>query len=995
MTSESTRRWRGLLARERGPRFWRSLDELSRSPEFETFLTEEFPRLEPAWRSAVSRRDTLKLMAASMALGGLAACQRQPEEDLVPYVTPPEGVIPGNPTYYATASVIAGYAHGLMAESHEGRPTKVEGLPAHPASLGASDSASQASVLSLYDPDRSQAIRYRARVAGIEHLRRDLEQRRQRWDDNGGEGLRLLTGTLTSPSQAERMANLLQRWPKARWHVFDPVGRQSVHTGATWLLGRALEPTYHFHRAKVVMSMDSDFLTDMPGSVRYAHDFMSRRRPLEAGTDLVRLYTVESTPGNTGAVSDHVVRRRFDRIEAVARQLAREVGVDVAAPAEKPVSDEWVRIVAADLKRHSGAALVVPGDRQPPAVHAIVHAVNHALNAPGTTLNWIAPVAATHQASGFDALVDALRDGRVDELVMLDTNPVYAAPADVDFSGLLEGVSWTLHWGEYYDETAAGCQWHVPAAHALEAWADARAYDGTVSLIQPLIVPLYRGRTALQMLSLLTGGNQDDARDLLRQHWRRQHSGQDFDDFWRRSLRSGMVDGTAFQPQTVEIASGWQSNLPEPSDVSGAGLALQFVPDPAIWDGRYANNGWLQELPRPLTKLTWENALLVSPALAKERKLDNGDQVQVTSGGRTIELPVYILPGQPDDAVSVNLGYGRWGGGRIAEGSGANAYLLQSSDSPWIVPVTVKSMGAWRGLPTTQNQHAIEGRDLIRAANVDEYSRNPRFAKRPEQTPDLHESLYPEPWPAPRQAEHAWGMSIDLSACTGCNACITACQAENNIPIVGPDEVRRGHIMQWLRVDRYFEGPVEGPGLAFQPVPCMQCENAPCEYVCPVEATQHSAAGLNEMLYQRCIGTRYCSQNCPYKVRRFNWFNYTNAAAAHPAVEAVQNPDVSVRTRGVMEKCTYCVQRIQEALIESHVDDQPIPEGRIQTACQQACPTKAIVFGDIADESSEVSKRKAHPLDYEMLGELNTRPRTTYLAAVRNPNPELREEDES
>ncbi len=990
MKSEVTERWRGLLARERGPRYWRSLEELSRSPEFEVFLGEEFPRLEPVWRSSVSRRDTLRLMAASMALGGLAACQKQPQEHLVPYVMPPEEVVPGNPVYYATASVVAGYAHGLMAESHEGRPTKVEGLPAHPANLGASDSASQASVLSLYDPDRSQAVRHGARVAGVQELMRDLAQRRKRWDRNGGEGLRLLTATVTSPSQSQRILTMLERWPQARWHAFEPLDRRSVYTGASWLLGRSLEPIYHFAKARVVVSLDADFLTELPGFVRYSHDFMSQRRPLEVETDLARLYTAESTPGNAGAVADHVVRRRFDQIEALARQLARALDLDVAAPAAAAVSEQWVRTVAADLQRHSGAALVVPGDRQPPAVHAIAHAMNHALNAPGRTMDWIEPVAASHRAWGLDALIDAMRGGEVDELIVLDANPAYTAPADLDFPALMQNVPWRLHWGEYYDETGARCQWHVPATHALEAWADARAYDGTVSLIQPLIVPLYDGRTVLQMLSMISDGREGDPRELLRSHWRQHHDGQGFEDFWRSSLRSGMVEGTAGDPVAADVASGWQANLPEPaSGGDGQGLALQFVPDPAIWDGRYANNGWLQELPRPLTKLTWENALLVSPKLARERELDNGDQVRVTSRDRSIELPVYILPGQPDDAVSVNLGYGRWAAGRVADGSGANAYRLQTSTSPWMAPVTITAIGAWRGLPTTQNHHAIEGRDLIRTATVDEYSRNPDFAKH--SGPD--QSLYPEPWPAPRQAEHAWGMSIDLSACTGCNACITACQAENNIPIVGPEEVRRGHIMQWLRVDRYFEGPVEGPGLAFQPVPCMQCENAPCEYVCPVEATQHSAAGLNEMLYQRCIGTRYCSQNCPYKVRRFNWFNYTDASARYPAVEAVQNPDVTVRTRGVMEKCTYCVQRIQSALIESHVDDQPIPDGRIKTACQQACPTEAIVFGDISSEDSEVSKRKAHPLDYEMLGELNTRPRTTYLAAVRNPNPELREED--
>ncbi|MDN5850227.1 MAG: 4Fe-4S dicluster domain-containing protein, partial [Nitrococcus sp.] len=570
-------------------------------------------------------------------------------------------------------------------------------------------------------------------------------------------------------------------------------------------------------------------------------------------------------------------------------------------------------------------------------------------------------------------------------LVVLGGNPVYTAPADLDFRAAYTRVPWRLHWGER-DETARLSLWHVPAAHPMETWGDARAYQGSASLIQPLLRPMSGGRTALQMLAALAEGIDHDPAELLVDYWRERHGGGDFVSLWRRSLHDGMVPDSESLPVKVEPRRGWQRQLPEPA-ADDPELVLQLRPDPAIWDGRYANNGWLQELPRPLTKMTWGNVLLVSPALAEARELTNGEVMRVVTGERYLDVPAYVLPGQPEGAVTLHLGYGRTAAGRVAEGIGRNAYELRTSTTPWAVPVSLTKRGFVERLPITQQHQAIMGRDLVRVADLDHYRKNPLFAHKP----DPHVSLYPEPWPGRRTAKHEWGMAVDLSACIGCNACVVACQAENNIPIVGPEEVARGHEMHWLRIDRYFDGPLEGPRLVFQPVPCMHCENAPCEYVCPVGATQHTASGLNMMIYQRCIGTRDCSQNCPYKVRRFNWFDYAGPDTEYPEAKAVQNPSVTVRYRGVMEKCTYCVQRIQAAEIAASSEDRPIRDAELKTACQQSCPTQAIVFGDIADQESEVHALKQHPLNYAMLGELNTRPRTTYLAAVRNPNPALQE----
>ncbi|WP_459869987.1 TAT-variant-translocated molybdopterin oxidoreductase [Halomonas shantousis] len=984
---------RERLADVRGPQYWRSLEELADSDAFGQFLAQEFPRLGAVWEAPLDRRGALKLMAASMALAGLTACGRQPEEVIVPYVNMPEGEVPGQPRYYATSYLIGGYAQGLLAQSHQGRPVKMEGNPEHPATLGACDAFSQASVLSLYDPDRAGAVMHRGDVAGYGGFLMALQDKRRDWDASQGRGLHILTGSFTSPSQHAYLQTLLERWPQARWHVHEPIDRSAVYTGSRLLFGRPLEPVYHFSQARIVVSLDADFMQAQPGFLRHARDFMAERRPRDNDGFLARLYMAESTPSITGSVADHRYRLPFRQVEDFARQLAVALGVErVELPTQTEIPDSWLEPLVADLRQHAGAALVVPGDQQPPAVHAIAHAINQRLDAYGRTVDFVAPVDASHTAAPLEELTAAMQGGEVESLIVMDTNPVYTAPADLAFAEAYQKVAWRLHWGEVYDETGRMSHWHIPATHPLETWGDARAFDGTVSFLQPLIQPLHGGKTSLQLLTALFRGTDEDPRELLVAYWQAQAQAQaqavgDFQTFWRRGLHDGFVADSAFAPENAMPRDGWTDVLAAPdTEVDDEnGITLQLQPDPAIWDGRYANNGWLQELPRPLTKLTWNNALLISPLLAQERGLKEGDVVRVRSDHHALEVPVYVLPGMPDRAVTLQLGYGRDGIGHIADGVGGNAYPFSTSTARWATHVDLETTERHMSLATTQNHHAIEGRDLIRATTLEEYRSNPRFAHHP----PPHESLYPEPWPAERQAEYAWGMVVDLTACIGCNACVAGCQAENNIPVVGPEEVKRGREMHWIRIDRYFEGPPESPHLIFQPVLCMHCENAPCEYVCPVEATQHSASGLNEMIYNRCIGTRYCSQNCPYKVRRFNWFDYTGEQATFAQPDAVHNPEVTVRSRGVMEKCTFCVQRINRARITADVEDRPIPDGALQTACQQACPTQAIVFGDIGNERSHVKRLKEHPLNYGMLEHLNTRPRVSYLAGVGNPNPEV------
>jgi len=983
------------LQQQRGPQFWRSLNELARTPAFEAYLRQEFPPVAQVWSQPdIDRRTLLKLMGASLALAGLSGCSRPSHEPIVPYVEMPEYEVPGLPQRYASTLTLNGYGRGVLATCYSGRPTKLEGNPDHPASLGASDVFMQAAILQLYDPDRSAIIRFQGRPAAASDLQHALLSLRTQLSAGRGRGSHLLTGQLTSPTELALLTRLRERYPELRHYCHEPTVSPYPRQGAELALGTVAQVIAHYDQAEVIVSLDADFLGASPAQLRHAHDFVRARRPRDMQTRLNRLYVVESSPSLTGASADHRWPLAPAQIAILAHAMAAKLGVALPAGPQPALPEGALDVLIADLNAHAGRCLIVAGDYQPPAVHALVWAMNIRLGNLGNMLHAIAPIAPA--APGLAELTEAMAAGEVDSLIMLGTNPVYSAPAELHFAALLQRVRLRVHAGLYADETAWFSDWHVPLAHELESWGDARAYEGSASLRQPLIEPLNQGRTTLELLAHLAGEVQTDPRELLRSHWQGEHP-QEFERFWFDSLQRGVIENSQAAPITVNLQSDLGSHLPTPMPADAA-LMLQLRPDASTWDGSYANNGWLQELPRPLTKLTWDNAVLISPRDAGRLQLSQGDRVVLRRGRQQLRAPVWIMPGQAAGVMTLSLGYGRTRAGRIGNAVGVDAYALQAAASPWLVAIELRKDQGQAELATTQEHHSMENRHLWRGATLATYQANAHFAKRPEDDPE--ESLYPEPTPPlPRGpidhtgglSPYAWGMAIDLGACIGCNACVIACQAENNIPIVGKKEVSRGREMHWLRIDRYYVGKLDDPAIRFQPVLCMHCENAPCEYVCPVEATQHSSEGLNEMIYNRCIGTRYCSQNCPYKVRRFNWFDFTRPQAKLSTPAPAQNPEVTVRARGVMEKCTYCVQRISAARINADNENRLIRDGEVVTACQMACPTQAIVFGDINQPDSEVAQLKAHPLNYGMLSELNTRPRTTYLAAVHNPNPRLQE----
>jgi MoCo/4Fe-4S cofactor protein with predicted Tat translocation signal len=1019
---------RERLREKRGNELWRSLDDLAGTPEFQDFLHREFPRFaseapeELTNADGVSRRRFLQLTSASLALAGLTGCTKQPAEAIIPYVKQPEYIVPGRPLFFATTLTHGGYARGVLAESHMGRPTKIEGNPDHPASLGATDAFDQAAVLTLYDPERSQSIVHNGRIGTWGAFVGEMGASLRALQALGGEGVRILTGTVTSPTMAAQLQDLLTRFPRARWHQWEAAGSHHGRAAAQAAFGQPLETRYDFGAARVVLALDSDVLTMGRGNVRYQRDFARTRRVRKDNLQMSRLYAVESVPTNTGTLADHRLPLPAPEVEIFALALAQALGAVSGGAGAGDVLDDarakrWLPVIAADLKANAGASLVVTDEYASPATQVLVHAINQALGNTGRTVFHIPPVEAMPgngvdqglgQVESMRQLVADMNAGRVDLLLMLDgVNPVYTAPADLGFTEALQKVDLRVHHGLYEDETAEYCQWHIPAAHELESWGDARAFDGTVSLMQPLIEPLYNGRTAIEILAVLFANRADAASyDVVRDHWKTLLVG-DFEAAWKKALHDGLVPATQLPPAGAAV-NGGAAQAAAAAMVRSLQqvrahqdmITLRLRPDPTVGDGRWAPNPWLQELPKPMTKLTWDNALTVGPAMAERLKLVHEDMAEVTWNGRKVKAAVWVLPGQAEGTAELTLGYGRRRAGR-ATGLGFDAYPLRTTQALWNLPgAEIRPLGERFPFASTQNHHALESgaeeiplagneaerRELIRTGTLDELRRRPDFIQEEREKPAPGDSLYP---PVEYNG-HAWGMAIDLNVCTGCSSCVVACQAENNIPVVGKDQVLRGREMHWIRVDRYYAGDMDDPRIHNQPVPCMQCENAPCEVVCPVAATVHSDEGLNDMVYNRCVGTRYCSNNCPYKVRRFNFLRYSDKDT--PVLALLQNPDVTVRMRGVMEKCTYCVQRIEQAKIESKVESRPIPANRLQTACQQACPTEAIVFGDINDPRWEVTKWKADPLNYGLLEELNTRPRTTYLAKISNPNPALEAE---
>ena len=983
----------------RGRTYWKSLEELAGDPAIEEMLRREFPEQASLFDDPVGRRQFLTLMGASLALAGLTACTRQPEEKVVPYVKPPEDVVAGRPLFFATAVLDGGYAKGVLVESHLGRPTKIEGNPDHPASLGATDARGQASILDLYDPDRSQTLTHIGEILPWGSFLASMKSALDAQRPLQGGGIRLLTETVTSPTLAAQIKGFLAEFPGAKWHQWEPAGRDAARAGAMLAFGRPVETEYRLD-ADVVVCLDADFVSDGPANLRSIREFTSRRK-LEGGQkEMSRLYAVECTPTLAGALADHRLPLKPSEVEEFTRALAAGVGVGAeASPAFGPGSPRaaWVQALAKDLQAHAGSSVVVPGEYQTPAVHALAHAINAKLGNGGKTVLYRAPVEASpvDQLASLQELAADMDRGAVSLLVTFGGNAVFTAPADLDFAARMDKVPLRVHLGLHDDETAERCHWQVPETHPLEAWSDARAVDGTVTLLQPLIAPLYpAAKSAHEMLAAFSARPERSGYDLVREYWSTQPMGADFETAWRRALHDGFVAGLPAAPSlTPAVTPGdWGRAAARPVE---AGLEIAFRPDPSVHDGRHANNGWLQELPKPLTKLTWDNAALMGPETARSLGISierdslgsHTDVVEIRLEGRSVKAPAWIVPGHAEGSLTLHLGYGRRRAGRVGTGVGFNAYTLRTSAAPsWAGGAEARRTGERYRLACTQDHWSMEGRPVVRSASLEEYEKDPAFAQEVGEDPPRDLTLYP-----PHKYDgHAWGMSIDLNSCVGCNACMAACQSENNIPVVGKDQVARGREMHWIRVDRYYSGDPAKPETLethHQPLPCMHCENAPCEVVCPVAATVHSDEGLNDMVYNRCVGTRYCSNNCPYKVRRFNFFLYQDWDT--PTFKLMRNPEVTVRSRGVMEKCTYCVQRISRARIDARNEGRPIRDGEIKTACQQACPGEAIVFGDVNDRQSRVSRLKAEPRNYALLGELNTRPRTTYLASVRNPNPEM------
>ncbi len=968
-------------------KMWRSLEELAATPEFEAMLQREFPRGASEWGDEIQRRDFLRLMGASVALAGLGACTKQPIEKIVPYVDQPEEIVPGKPLHFATATSFAGYGQGIVVTSHEGRPTKIEGNRDHPASLGATSVWAQADVLDLYDPDRAKTVTNGASVSTWGNFLERLNDSLGAQTADGGAGLRFLTQTTTSPTLGGQLQAIGRKFPGAKWHQWEPLTRDAVREARAGGVFGA-ETLYDFSKAKVIVALDSDFLYLHAAALRHTRDFAAGRRVKGAkDAEMSRFYAAEPTPSVTGSNADHRLSVAAREIPALAAALAALAGAGGSGADVPPHATEWIWAAAQDLRANAGAGIVIAGETQPSEVHALVAQINTSLGNVGATIRHCAAVEANpiNQLESLRSLVAEMRAGTVELLVILGGNPVYDAPVDLDFAAALQKVKLRVHHSLQANETSRLCQWQLPATHFLEGWSDLRAFDGTVTIVQPLVEPLYDGVSAHCLLDAFTQRPPRSDYELVRATWLAANESAAFEKQWRRVLSDGFTPGVGGElPGEAGPALPADPNLVSPA---AKGLEIVFRPDPSVLDGRYANNGWLQELPKPFSKLTWDNAAMISPALGARMKLSNGDYIELNFRGRKLSAPTWILPGQAENSVTLQLGYGRSEAGRVGTNKGYSAYALRTSDALWSGSgLTIEKADRREKLAATQNHFTIEGREMFRAGTLAEFVRRPNFAKEMAEDPDREETLYhPDEF---KNIGYAWGMVIDLNTCIGCNACTIACQAENNIPVVGKAQVGAGREMHWIRVDTYHAGSPDDPQFHHQPVPCMHCELAPCELVCPVAATLHDSEGLNLQVYNRCVGTRYCSNNCPYKVRRFNFLEYNGALV--PSEKLVKNPDVTVRCRGVMEKCTYCLQRINAARIAAQLEQRKIRDGEITPACAQACPAEAITFGDIHDPKSRISRLKKQPLDYGMLAELNTRPRTSYAARLYNPNPQLK-----
>ncbi len=1044
---------------ETGPKYWRSLDEVAETPEFRQWMEREFPQNASEWTDPVSRRHFVKIMSASFLLAGfgVTGCRR-PEEHIMPFGQSPEHYIHGVPQFYATAMPNRHGALPLLVKSHDGRPTKIEGNPDHPASQGATDVFAQASILNLYDPDRAKRFARNGASVPREAALEFLGEVSRRAEGSGGRGLSFLMEASGSPSRRRLQEEISARLPNARWHVYEPIDLDANAKAAAQLTGRAASPYYRLDRARVILSLDCDFIGSEQESVRYIRDFINGRRVRGPEDGVNRLYAVEGLMTLTGFNADHRLRLPTGTVAAIAAVVAQNIvpgnalisrlaeGVELSDAQRR-----WAAECADDLAANRGACLVMAGYRQPPEVHAAAHALNSALGNIGQTVFF--QQTALMPARDIRELAQSLDAGEVETLVILGGNPAYNAPFDLKWAEAQGKARTVIRLGYYADETSwhprlyrtdveKPEQWDLAAAHYLESWGDVRTSDGTLAPVQPLIAPLFGGVTELEVLARLGGLSRTNPHDIVRDTFLALSNGGEEE--WKKFLHDGFLSDSAAKPD--EAASILPENvdriLQEARQIPAAtaqSLEVVFYRDARVDDGRYNNNGWLQEMPDPVTKMTWDNVILISERTAHELGFQVRDEekgklevpvARLELHGQTIEGPLWIQPGLADNTVALALGYGRSRTGRIGHAVGYDAYVLRTSNEMYVAAGgKLSRTDRTHRLATTQNHWAMEGRPIVREANLATYRQHPDFPRRMDmEEPRNSNPLYPNPLDRLEQtAGHHWGMSIDLTACVGCSACVMACQSENNVPIVGKEQVAKGREMHWLRIDRYYAGTVIDPQVVTQPMLCQHCEAAPCESVCPVNATVHDKEGLNLMIYNRCVGTRYCSNNCPYKVRRFNYFDYNRRPlnelykspftsvtdgewelkrwVKEPAkgskaedewelLKMLRNPDVTVRMRGVMEKCTFCVQRIEAAKIAQKVQarnsgDIAVPDGAIKMACQQACPADAIVFGDISDPNARVSKLKKQQRDYTVLEFLATKPRLTYLARIRNPNEKM------
>jgi molybdopterin-containing oxidoreductase family iron-sulfur binding subunit len=1040
-----------------GQQYWRSIEQLAQSPEMREQIAKEFPGYDPDQLLNTSRRSFLKLMGASLALAGvtLTGCRRWPKENIVPQTSNVEGKIPGIPEDYATVMELNGVGRGLLVKSYDGRPIKVEGNPLHPFARidspqgapthGSADRYAQASVLELYDPERARSVMERAGVRYTEANFDGFLAAAKEMFTGDGSAIAVLTEATSSPSFFAMKKKFLAKFPKAKWYEYEPISDDNERQATQIAFGQALRPQLQLEKADVIFSLDSDFIDSHPAHTRYANDWVKRRKSADQGA-MSRVYVAESRYSLTGAIADQRLPIKPSRAGKLAAGLAGRLGVAGfgAAVDLTPEETKFLDAAAADLKAAGKNAVVTAGCHLPPDVQAVALAINAQLGAIGNTMV-LRPVLEPERPTHADAIKqlgqDLQQQFAVQTLLILGGNPAYDAPADLEFAKNLAQIPHTIHLSLYRNETSVACLWNVPKAHYLESWGDARAYDGTVSVQQPLIEPLFGGVTPTELLAMLCGEQVVAGQQIVRNTIGGLLGANNNEKAYRKVLHDGILEGSALPAVTPTVKA-----VAAPKDVAiSEPFEIRFLQDASLYDGRFAPNAWLQEMPDPLTKLVWDNAALISKKDADALGVDNGGMLNITAGGKTLSIAAYIMPGQPVGVIGLPLGYGRGQAGKIGSGLGFDTYQLRTTAGLSVAGATVAKAGGTYSLVTTQDHHIIDeqgmkGREkrvgekhesgiIIREASLVDYKKNPN-APHPPKEGSLSLQLFQPPindqWPEPAyegapavfNKPHAWGMAIDMTACIGCQACVVACQSENNIPVVGKVEVDANREMHWLRIDRYFKGPVDDPNpeVAFQPMMCVHCENAPCEQVCPVGATMHDSEGLNAMVYNRCVGTRYCSNNCPYKVRRFNYFDWQSLdprggrfpapwpnlpdtqqrESIDPIKQMVFNPEVTVRMRGVMEKCTYCVQRLSRAKIDArnaHLagerDSDIVQEGEVLTACQQACPTQAIVFGNLNDEKAAVSKLHKNPRAYSVLEELDTRPRSKHLAKIRNPNETL------